>query len=134
MGTLQDKNLLAHARANRQRLTPLEAQLWARLSRSQLGGFKFRRQHVIDGAIVDFFCPAKGLIVEVDGDSHDEAHDRCRDERHKALGFATLRISNRDVRNNLDGVLDLIAGTLLALPDRWAGHPHPYPSPEGERR
>ena len=46
-------------------MTPFEAQLWARLSRSQLGGYKFRRQHVIGKCIVDFFCPQKGLIESV---------------------------------------------------------------------
>jgi len=51
--------------------TPFENAVWQRLRASQLGGFKFRRQTVIGSFICDFFCPAKGLIIEIDGDTHD---------------------------------------------------------------
>ncbi|MCL6698493.1 DUF559 domain-containing protein [Sphingomonas sp. NSE70-1] len=109
--------------------TPFEAKLWRHLSRSQLGGFKFRRQHVIGNCIADFFCPAKGLIVEVDGDTHSVGKDLARDEMHAYQGFATLRFSNAEVGKNIEGVLASILDQLMALPDRW---PHPNPSPEGE--
>jgi very-short-patch-repair endonuclease len=128
---MQDGRLVDRAKRLRQQLTPFEARLWSRLNRSQLG-HKFRRQHVIDSAIVDFFCPAKALIVEVDGDTHDEARDRSRDARHNALGYVTLRFTNSEVRWNVEGVLQRIADTLATLPDRW---PHPsIPSRQGEGR
>jgi len=47
--------------------TEFEMRLWRHLSNSQLGGWKFRRQALIGGRIVDFFCPAIGLAIEVDG-------------------------------------------------------------------
>jgi len=109
--------------------TPFEAKLWRRLSRSQLAGFKFRRQYVINKCIVDFFCPRKGLIVEVDGETHDAGRDRIRDRMHAHQGFATLRYSNADVGKNIEGVVAAILDKLISLPDRW---PHPNPSPEGE--
>ncbi len=107
-----------------------EKRLWRALSSSKLG-HKFRRQHVIAPYICDFFCPAKGLIVEIDGDTHDPQRDAVRDKALSEKGFHTLRFSNADIRENMEGVLLTIATTLKARPDRWSG-PHPNPSPEGE--
>jgi very-short-patch-repair endonuclease len=100
-----------------------------RLSRSQLGGYKFRRQHVIDNCIVDFFCPQKGLIVEIDGHTHNPKKDRLRDLINEGRGYSTIRFTNAEVGKNLDGVLERLLDELQATPDRW---PHPNPSPEGE--
>ena len=111
--------------------TELEVRVWRHLSNSQLG-HKFRRQHVIFPYICDFFCPSKGLVVEVDGDTHDQAYDERRDARLAAEGFATLRFTNHQVWDNLDGVVLTISEALQARPDRWSGMPHPNPSPEGE--
>lgn len=126
---MQDKHLLDRARRLRKRGTPFEAKLWRRLGQSQLGGYKFRRQHVIGNYIVDFFCPQKGLIVEVDGDTHDARKDAIRDAVNGARGYATLRFTNAEVGKEIDAVLDRLMSTLEVLPDRW---PHPCPSPEGE--
>ena len=125
----QDAHLLDRARRLRQNFTPFEAKLWARLSRSQLDGYKFRRQHVIGNCIVDFFCPQKGLIVEVDGDTHNCEKDAVRDRSNAARGFTTIRFTNSDVGSNVEGVLEQLLSELSGLPDRW---PHPYPSPEGD--
>src|SRR5690348_13578813 len=65
--------LQKRARSMRTDPTEPEKRLWRSLSNSQLGGYKFRRQAVIDRYIVDFLCPAQKLIVEVDGDTHDAA-------------------------------------------------------------
>ena len=131
MGTkaVPEQVLAKRAKNLRGNLTPFEARLWTRLSRSQLGGFKFRRQHVIGNCISDFFCPQKALIVEVDGDTHDPVRDAHRDAVNRARGYSTLRFSNIDVGKDLDAVLQRILDTLHAMPDRW---PHPNPSPEGE--
>ena len=120
-----------HARTMRNQPTEPEALLWSVLSRKQLGGFKFRRQAPIGTAIADFLCPQKGLIVEVDGDTHaDPAGDARRTRKLEALGFAVLRVTNLDVMGNLEGVQTQILRALEAMPDRRA--PHPNPSPEGE--
>ena len=137
---MQDKRHLDNARKLRNASTPFEVKLWNHLKHSQLGGHKFRRQHVIDQGIVDFFCPAKGLIVEVDGNTHDPARDARRDRRHAAMGYATMRFTNAEVGKNVGGVLMALAAKLDALPDRWGASvpPHPGsalpspPSPEGE--
>ena len=126
---MQDAHLIGRAKQLRQSATPFEAKLWRRLSRSQLGGYKFRRQHVIGNCIVDFFCPQKALIVEIDGDTHVPAKDRARDLMNEHRGYMTVRFSNGDVGKNIDGVLEQLLSSLDSLPDRW---PHPCPSPEGE--
>jgi len=67
-------------RALRHALTPAEAQLWKYLQRSQFEGRKFRRQHGVGAYIVDFYCPAEALVVELDGAVHDHAEASRRDE------------------------------------------------------
>ena len=123
------------ARTLRNNPTDPETFLWRHLSRSQLGGYKFRRQHVIEPYIVDFFCPLKGLIVEADGETHEPVADARRDAYLLRRGFLTLRFTNADIRTNMDGVLTTILEALNTLPDRWAaspGVPHPHPSPQGK--
>ena len=119
--------LKRHARHMRNNPTEPEKRLWRNLSNGQLEGFKFRRQQVIGYSIADFVCPAVKLVVEVDGDTHDEMKDRLRDDVLADFGYRVLRVSNADVMGNMDGVLTLILSKLR--PD---DSPHPNPSPEGE--
>jgi very-short-patch-repair endonuclease len=108
-----------------------EKRLWQVLRGSRLGGYKFRRQAVIDTAIADFLCPRKGLIIEVDGQTHtDPAADARRTKRLEALGFKVVRVTNYDVMSNLEGGQRMVLSVLERLPDRRS--PHPNPSPEGE--
>ena len=118
-----------HRRAAEMRRNPTEPEkrLWRHLSGSQLGGFKFRRQQVIGYFIADFVCPLAKLIVEVDGDTHDEAEDRLRDDILAGHGFRVIRVTNADAMQNMGGVLTFISEAL-----RQAERPHPNPSPEGE--
>ena len=119
------------AREMRREPTEPEKRLWAKLSRSQLGGYKFRRQSVVGPFIVDFLCPQKALIVEVDGDTHAAGSDDRRDAALAVMGYQIIRISNQEVMRNIDGVCEAVLGALQRAPDRWAS-PHPNPSPEGE--
>jgi very-short-patch-repair endonuclease len=115
--------------------TEPEIRLWRNLSGSRLGGYKFRRQATIEPFIADFLCPAKGLVVEVDGDTHSAEEDAPRDAALNLRGFTTIRFTNHDVMTNMDGVLTVILQKLESLPDRWSGSrdsPTPDPSPEGE--
>jgi len=125
-----EKELLERARQMRRNPTEWEKRVWRHVSASQLG-YKFRRQTVIFPYICDFFCPTKGLIVEIDGDTHDIPYDERRDQRLLEKGFRTIRFTNLDVRNTLEGVIASIVAVLENQPDRWSG-PHPNPSPEGE--
>ena len=73
---------------------------------------KFRRQHSIENFIVDFYCPAEKLIIEVDGKVHDNfvnnKYDFNRTKQLNELGFRIIRFSNEDVKNHLDLVLEAI--------------------------
>ena len=115
--------------------TEPEKRLWRNLSNSRLGGFKFRRQAAIPPFIVDFFCPSKGLIVEVDGETHVPETDAARDAALQRRGFTSIRFANDDIMANMDGVLTFLLDRLHSLPDRWPGTaagPTPVPSPEGD--
>ena len=98
------------SRSLRTQMTAEEKRLWQRLRANRLDGFHFRRQQIIDGFIVDFYCHKAGLVIEVDGEVHKDqiAYDAQRDGILKARGLQILRIPNAEVRNNLDGVLESI--------------------------
>jgi very-short-patch-repair endonuclease len=120
-------------RAAEMRRSPTEPEkrLWRALSNGQLEGHKFRRQAVIGPYIADFLCPQRGLVVEVDGDTHDAESDQKRDHALAGYGLRVFRVTNLDVMRNLDGVLRFILGALQSVSERGDG-PHPNPSPEGE--
>jgi very-short-patch-repair endonuclease len=111
--------LLKRAREMRNNPTEPEKRLWRHLSNSRLEGHKFRRQAIVDYYIADFICPQKRLIVEVDGDTHDIEADLKRDGRLKAQGYQTIRFSNVDVMNNMEGVLLMLVEALNQSSDRW---------------
>ena len=101
--------LLQCARSLRQPQTAAERKLWARLRDKQIG-FKFRRQHPIYRFIVDFYCAACRLVVEIDGDSHVDQveYDEARTEWLNMHGYRVIRFFNSDVLHNLEGVLETI--------------------------
>ncbi len=122
----------ARARELRQPQTPAEAKLWACLRDRQTGGFKFRRQHPIDRFIVDFYCPACRLVIEIDGDTHAEQveYDQARTGWLNEQGYHVIRFSNRDVVRHLEGAIEVILEECQRL-----SSPSPQPSPlrgEGE--
>ncbi len=99
--------------------TSTERQLWEALRRSALG-FKFRRQHVIAGYVVDFYCPACRLAIEVDGPSHDVRTelDERRDAHLTRLGVTVLRFSDARVNADRSRVLREIRQRCLAADPR----------------
>lgn len=82
-----------------------------------MDGLHFRRQQIIDGYIVDFYCHALSLIVEVDGEIHEKQieEDRQRDEALTMRGFRVIRFKNKDVLERLTFVLTEIRKTCRAL-------------------
>ena len=128
----RNAEIKTHARTMRNQPTASETRLWSALSRSQLGGYKFRRQAAIGTAIADFLCPQKGLIVEVDGDTHAlPAADARRTVRLEAQGYRVVRVTNLDVMSNLEGVQLHLLNVLESMCDRRAPHPNPSPEEEG---
>jgi very-short-patch-repair endonuclease len=106
----------ARARKLRASQTGAEAKLWQALRNRRLARWKFRRQHPIDRYVVDFVTIDGKLIVEVDGVTHSEPSEIERDKARTAVlescGFLVVRVSNTDVYENLEGVLEMIASSL----------------------
>lgn len=87
------------ARSLRQRMTPTERFVWKKLRKRQIG-FYFRRQHIIGGFVVDFYCHRAKLCIELDGLSHEVFHSREDGNRDAALahmGIRTLRFRNEQI-------------------------------------
>jgi very-short-patch-repair endonuclease len=106
------------AKAFRHIMTPAERILWSALRANQLDGLHFRRQQVIDGFIVDFYCHTAGLIIEVDGAVHDSqpGYDAERERILSARELRILRLTNTDVIQSLPAVIERIK---RAIEDSW---------------
>ena len=113
----QWRRLKPLAREMRHKPTPTEEKLWDKLRNRRLLGAKFRRQHAIEGFIVDFVCLQYGLIIEVDGSIHEQQadYDASRQAVLETQGFRVLRIHNKAVIKEIDAVLELIGETLQEL-------------------
>ena len=109
----------SRARTLRVAQTGAENLLWRQLRNRQLARWKFRRQHPIDRFFVDFVTLDGKLIVEVDGATHSERFELRRDAQRtrilESLGFHVVRITNIDVYENMDGVLDMILHELGSI-------------------
>lgn len=104
------------ARNLRRRMTEEEKILWQCLRANRLQGLHFRRQQIIGKYVVDFYCHAASLVIEIDGEIH--AHQAERDEEREShltgLGLIVLRFKNEEIRHNLQGVLKKIGETCRA--------------------
>jgi very-short-patch-repair endonuclease len=98
------------ARELRQEATPAEQVLWYAVRAGRLDGLKFRRQHPVGRFVMDFYCAAHRLCIEVDGAVHEQQRDRdaARDEALLAHGIRTLRFTNDQVARDLPRVVDAI--------------------------
>ncbi len=102
---------LQRARELRKEMTPEERLLWEAVRRNQLG-VHFRRQQIIQGFIVDFYCHAARLVIEVDGAVHKKIDQRDSDAaRERVLreaGLRVVRFKNRAIRRDLQSVISQI--------------------------
>jgi len=111
--------MLQRARALRRASTHAETILWRLLRSRHLVGWKFRRQYPLHDYVLDFYCPAARLAVEVDGCGHldppQAAYDATRTERIRKDGIRILRFWNNEVLYETRAVLETI---LLHLEER----------------
>ena len=108
------KEKLQRARELRHDMTPAESLLWQELRANKLG-VHFRRQQIIAGFIVDFYCHKAALIVEVDGDIHDlqQEEDARREKALSDIGLRIVRFRNKEVMGNLSVVVSKIKQLIL---------------------
>jgi very-short-patch-repair endonuclease len=111
------------ARAPRQAATPAKRVLWSKL-RSLVEGQTFRRQQPMGAYVIDFYCSALGLAIELDDGQHDHT-DAARDLWLRGRGIQVLRYANSDVFSNLSGVLEEIRTVALALSAEQGGSRQP---------
>ncbi len=112
--------LFWYARQNRKVMTNAEKVLWDRLRNRRLKGYKFRRQHPIGNFIADFFCLECNLIVEVDGEYHNEEsqsqYDEGRTFELNEFSVKVVRFTNKEVIDKIDFVLKEIESHLIPSP------------------
>jgi very-short-patch-repair endonuclease len=103
------KEKLQRAKELRRDMTPAEKILWEELRSNKLG-IHFRRQQIIQGFIVDFYCHKAGLVIEVDGDIHDfqQEEDARREKALLELGLRVVRFRNDEVTQSLSTVVGKI--------------------------
>jgi len=115
-GALRRTPITNRARAMRQAMTEPKVMLWSRLRGRRPDKPIFRRQHPFESIILDFYCPAARLAVEVDGATHWDAaaraKDAARDRWLESLGIRVMRIPASQICHDLAGATD---GVL-----RWA--------------
>ncbi|MBU3715289.1 MAG: DUF559 domain-containing protein, partial [Ferruginibacter sp.] len=106
------KQLNEFAKENRKQHTEAEEKLWQKLRNNQLGS-KVRRQHIIEDFIIDFAFLNEKLLVEIDGDYHNDPRQKEYDEMRDAvmtdLGYKVLRFKNQEVEKDIDYVLSKIS-------------------------
>ncbi len=99
----------------RNNATKEERVLWGKLKHSKLG-VKFRRQHSIGGYIVDFYCPEKKLVIEIDGLQHlgnnDKEYDKNRTNFFKSFDIKVIRFTNIEIDNDMEKVISKITTIL----------------------
>lgn len=122
--------LKARIRHLREHQTPAESRLWSLLRAKRFGGIKFGRQVVVGPFIVDFAARLQKLAIEIDGDTHggQVGYDARRTHYLEEQGFRVIRFTNRDVMENVEGVLAAIGEALASRTP-----PLPGPLPRGER-
>ena len=108
------EEMARRAKELRRHQTPAEKALWRALRKDGLQGAHFRRQQVVGGFIVDFYCARHGLVVEVDGPVHQEAetYDALRDELMREAHLTVMRVTNDDVFERMSEVLEKIREAL----------------------
>ena len=107
-----NKELREASRKLRRNMTNAERLLWSKLKGKQLRSLQFNRQKPIGNYIVDFYCLKARLVIEIDGGQHysydGKQKDSVRDDYMVQHGLRVLRFSNRDIFENIDGVVETI--------------------------
>jgi len=97
------------AKVLRKKMTEAEKKVWKELRNRNLSGYKFRRQHPVGQYIVDFYCPGRGLVIEIDGGIHNEPEKHEKDQNRQAeldrLGLKVIRFTNEEVQGDIENVM-----------------------------
>jgi very-short-patch-repair endonuclease len=108
------EDLKINSQLLRKTMTEAERRLWQEIRLRQVDGLKFRRQFSIGRYIVDFACPERKLIIELDGGQHaeQESYDSDRTKWLESQGYRVMRFWNNEVLTNLEGVKESIYNAI----------------------
>jgi len=114
-----DATTLRAAGMLRKNMTLAEIILWKKLNDRRIFKVKFRRQHPINFFIVDFYCHEYKLVIETDGDIHNDIekaeYDIGRTAELERYGIKVIRFTNEQVIHNLDLVIIEISNVISEL-------------------
>ena len=112
------KEKLERSRDLRREMTPAERILWQELRGNRLG-VHFRRQQVIAGFIVDFYCHKADLVIELDGSVHEgdeqKENDAERDLVLSKMGLRVVRFRNEEVVKDTSAIVEMIREMILPM-------------------
>lgn len=108
-----------------------EVLFWNQVKNKQFFKLDFDRQKIIGNYIVDFYCKDLGVVVEIDGGSHDQKqeYDQERDAYLESFGLKIFHIQDIDIKKNLDGVLGFLREGLIRCFAMQGGNTPPYGHP-----
>jgi len=118
--------MVRRAKVLRTNQTRAEDKVWSMLRAKRLAGLKFRRQHVLGRYIADFVCIPARLVIEVDGDSHEdetEESDAKRTAEIQRMGYRVIRFWNSSVLTDTEGsiadaIFDALRGSALSTAEK----------------
>ena len=115
----QDKQFKSLRQKLRNTPTDAERKLWSVLRKNQIMGYKFTRQYGVGNYVLDFYCSALRLAIELDGSQHMETekaeYDQKRTNFLNLEKIQVLRFYNNDVLNNLEGVVEKIITVIQSV-------------------
>jgi very-short-patch-repair endonuclease len=112
-----NKDLKGFSRRLRNNSTRGEILLWQRLRAGNMMNYKFNRQKPLDKYIVDFYCKALNLVIEIDGSYHFESEQKLKDDHRQRvleeMGLNFLRFSEQQVRKDMDVAVKAIEDYIV---------------------
>ncbi len=100
--------IMDRAKQLRRRMTEPEKIVWEIVRENSILGLKFRRQHPINNYIADFYCHKVKLVVEIDGETHNQESAKLYDEHRtnvmNSFGIEVIRFNNKVILSNISFV------------------------------
>ena len=111
----KNKDFLARSRSLRKAYNLSEVIFWKQVRSGIFHGLDFDRQRIIGNYIVDFYLKSLGIVIEIDGSSHEfkEEYDSDRDKYLKSLKIKVIRIEDRRIRNDLGNVMNELEDFII---------------------
>ena len=107
--------LIDRAKELRKHSTLSEVLFWNKVKNKQFKSLDFDRQKIIGNYIVDFYCANCGVVIEIDGSSHDgkEEYDAIREDYLKSLLLNVIRIKDIDIKKNLNKLMNMLNDSAM---------------------